>query len=155
MELANRERCEYFQGVHFRDGARRGSRDGRNFLQQKISARSSGRRRVCQEKSETIWTVRRVKRDTTEGPSETSADLAQRELAGRRLANQTKLRANRRWWRGRQRYGRDTDVQAWTGERLAKCLRLRGRRLIPLREWPERNRKVPRDRRPCGLARFV
>src|SRR5258708_16261095 len=98
MELAIRERCEYFQGVHFRDGARRGSPDGRNFLQQKISACSSGRRRVCQEKSETISTVRRVKRDTTEGLCQTSADLAQRELAGRRLANQTQLPANPRWW---------------------------------------------------------
>src|SRR6266853_6420201 len=96
MELANRERCEYFQGVHFRGGARRGSRDGRNFLQQKISARSSGRRRVCQEKSETIWTVRRVKRDTPEGPWETSADLARRELAARSLATKTKLPAHPR-----------------------------------------------------------
>src|SRR5260370_33393158 len=98
MESANRERCEYFQGAHFRDGARQRSRDGRNFLQQKIFARSSGRRRVCEEKSETIWTARRVKRDTTEGPWETSADLARRELAGRRLGAPRKLPANRRWW---------------------------------------------------------
>src|SRR5260370_8802315 len=98
MEVGKREACESFRGLYFPDAGRAGSRDGRNFLQQKIAARRSGRRRVCQEKSETIWTVRRVKRDTTEGPWETSAGLAQRELAGRRLANQTKLRANRRCW---------------------------------------------------------
>src|SRR5258707_12503778 len=96
MELANRERCEYFQAVHFRDGARPGSPDGRNFLQQKISARSSGRRRVCQEKSEKIWTVRRGKRDTNEGSAGSTTELEPRATPAWRWAMHTELPAKRR-----------------------------------------------------------